>query len=599
MTIPLARPGKGKSKSETKMKIYRETKLKTKITLLSGLLALFLVGSLSAQEAGTEEQASNREAHEVKIDGSIWTAYEFKGRDVNGQPDVAGSRSQQSGFGHGRIYVNLRGQQNEGPFSGISYRVTTDIGPAASLGSGCNNTGCQRDNSYTVFLKYAYLNIPIGTNATIRIGQQHTPTVDAQAGFSMQKTWNHRYIDADGKAPWDQTGLSSSSDRGIGFIFQNDVFGAHLLLANGEGYKRNNAERAFSVFERPDETIGRLSAGESDSYGHSLYGMLSYKPTGRNRENEFVVGIPFLFRNIAGVDKSETQFLSLDFCTSTRDVLPGELPDDPLTPDQICEQTLSSPAPQFFYGSRRAKQDYAYGLEAAYTRNEANRSITLGAGYTLLNDLRSPAFRIDQGILEGTEPSELRRFDFYYKNEPDRQGDLLYVYLHGKVTDWGGFIRLMQGTHSDRNLNTRLGSSSSQSWLEQILEIDRANNRLGTVSYSEVNEMDQGKGQFQTIVAGLTYHMSERFRISLGMSYLEGRDPSGRERRTNILETIPSAPGSNETVADQLESAEVYYANPQFFRSLGYLGPGQFRANDWIGRKEIIRQVFIRSEFKF
>lgn len=149
-----------------------------------------------------------------RVDGQIWGAYEFADKKPGGEIDTS------NGFRIGRTYISVRGDVKEGKYKGWGYRITID--------SESSNT--TPNGTPAVFMKMAYIQIPIATGLYLRIGQQHVPVIDGQAGTSLQGIWGHRYLDADGKAMWEELGVSSSTDRGIGLIQKHRLFNLHLCL---------------------------------------------------------------------------------------------------------------------------------------------------------------------------------------------------------------------------------------------------------------------------------------------------------------------------------------------------------------------------------
>jgi hypothetical protein len=70
---------------------------------------------------------------------------------------------------------------------------------------------------------------------------QNNPTSTA-GKYSLENLWAHRYLDADGKAMWDQLGVTPSSDLGVGLEQETELYQIHLLFGNGEGGRRPNAQ---------------------------------------------------------------------------------------------------------------------------------------------------------------------------------------------------------------------------------------------------------------------------------------------------------------------------------------------------------------------
>ncbi|MDH5655997.1 MAG: OprO/OprP family phosphate-selective porin, partial [Spirochaetia bacterium] len=354
-----------------------------------------------------------------KVTGNIWSSYEFLDRSVNGVPDKAGS--DKAGFKVGRARVNFRGKVNKGFAKGYAYRITVDTARAAALGDGCESpTGCKEHNDYLFYIKDAYTNIPLpisfGKN-NLRIGQQHTPIVENQTQYNQVRSWGHRYLDSAGKAVWDETGLGASRDVGISLIHKNTYYSVHVMLANGEGYHKPNAEGldiSGNNVKLEDMAVGKSGA----SYGYDVYGMLVATPTGKNKDFIVNIGLPFRYHNIVGIDQSEYSRTTADFTD------------------------LNAPKYNYYRGDKRALQDITYGLEGEVVINRNDFSVTAGAGAAVKLDKAGYAFKFDDTVWFGVYPGDFQAISDHYAVEEDRYGYMNYVFLHTKFRKFGAFARL-------------------------------------------------------------------------------------------------------------------------------------------------------------
>jgi len=552
----------------------------------------------------TKEETSKPmfDNYQLSLDGIFFPRYEMKDRTPIGRDDLAGSSEQTTGFTLARTYLNLRGKVKEGELKGYSFRLTSDITPFGTMGDGCINDTCTRSNPYTMYLKYAFVNIPVlkRKDTFIRLGLQHDPTVNAQSRISLQEDgWGHRYI---ARTTWEDIGLAPSVDRGISIIHNSTFYAGHILLGNGEGPFRNNAERISTPFVDPKNGVRRLSEGVNDSYGLSLSGIFSIIPTGENAKNILSINFPFRLENVVGVSNNEVQFLAIDICGNQTALPANAIVTTFNAPSTVCEFSQSG-IPNFSYyrGTKRAKQDLSYGTEVDYTYNNKEFKFTIGAGTVLKIDRRGEAVRLSRGLLLGQNPSiSASEFTSYYQTQTDTVGNANYILAHVKWKDYGAFARHTIGTAG--NLLGQLGTRASKSWTQQVLEQDSANNIFGDLSYTDLNRLDMGKAVFKSSVLGVTYYFTPSFIISFGLSETRATDTVGRRARENVLERFPAIAGSSASgrnLSEQLESPQAFYSYTSFYNSLGYNLPGQFATNEWIGKEIIDRQVFLRAQFIF
>ncbi len=406
--------------------MYRKKTYKRAViaTTLSTILLpiLILTGqNLQAQQEKERkiDKISDLLDYEFTIEGVIFAGYEFldyQNSSKNGgrRLDSAGPADQESGFRVNRAYITLKGKAGDGPFKGWDFRITTDIAPSGEQGDGCSgdngdggdddHVSCKEDNDYNVNLKYAYLTIPLnllGKNS-LRIGQQHAPSVDGQAGVSLQKYWGQRYIS---KASWDELKLNSSTDRGLAYIHKHDYFGLHFLLGNGEGYHHNNAEN--------------IDGG--DSHALSLYGMLSAIPTGKNKNFHLSLNFPFHLSNVLLLEDQEAR--------ENRQKEMNFKADDGSTPEGYVQQDL------------KRKQAISYGAELDTQIDLGFIRPTIGLGYALktVPEAKNELYDQEQGgevVATQTVAEE--------------QGSAIYGFIHLRWGYVGAFFRLTSGTAASK-----------------------------------------------------------------------------------------------------------------------------------------------------
>ena len=247
------------------------------------LLQLLLAVTLNAQEA-KQERAKELSGLQTRIDGVLYSGLEYW--DASDPP--ANLRNQNSGFTITRAYLNFRGDAKNPLYRGWGYRFTLDFSPAANVGDGCEQDtssssqaqaapaqgSCQISNDLNAYFKYAYFFLPLGNQTEgkhqLVIGQQETPFA-----ADLQKTWGTRHV---ARSVLRQARAADSADRGIGLKSSTKNFKAHLLLGNGEGYHRNNAEPGASNASQALDLYGNLTFfGSRESQTHSLYLHLPFR----------------------------------------------------------------------------------------------------------------------------------------------------------------------------------------------------------------------------------------------------------------------------------------------------------------------------------
>ncbi len=493
-----------------------------------------------------------------KLNGVIFAGYEFIDRSSSKKID---SGVDKTGFTISRTYLNFRGDVKDGKYKGWGFRITPDIEKSTA-------------GKYTYFLKFAYINVPLarGGKTMLRLGQQQIPEVAGQAGVDFTALWGHRYL---AKTSINQLGLSDTADRGLAFIHKSDYFGIHALLSNGEGYKTSDAQGVGSTSD-----LDTLSAGTGNSYGYDFHGLVSLIPTGKSRTIN--VSINYMIREqniraaykkhqIIGSDRSEYTYDSLDV-------------SDP-----------ANPTYSIIRGQSRAQRDRFHGVEIDARLTVPLLTLTVGGGIVSYTDRRGTVYKIDETVINGVNPADIATISSHMKVEEDRKGAADYIFAHVKIWKIGLVGRYMYGT-SGSSLTGRVAGVSHKPWLNTMINADATDGVYGNLSYSEALNAVQGRGRFQNILLGVTYHANSRFRVTLGMTRLTGRDPQGRSYQENRLENITD--GAGTSVADQLEDPTTG-ANALMKGIVGYGANDTFRLNDFIGKETKIQETFLRAQYLF
>jgi hypothetical protein len=360
--------------------------------------------------------------------------------------------------------------------------------------------------------------------------------------------------------------MSSSADQGLAFVHSSDYLGLHLLLGNGEGFHKVNAQDIRS------QSRSDLEKGAGDSYGLHLYGMLSFIPTGKNKTINWSINFPFRLHNIYGIEASEVRYVTADLSAApgTYEILYRE-------------------------GDARAKRDIDYGVETDVKLDLGEFEFTLGAGTVARIDRRGRV--TDRTYLpDGT--GALRE-TITTTESRDASGFANYVFAHFRWRYFGAFGRVIYGTSSD-SLSQKFSPVDKTPWMIQALKLDAADNVYGNLTLSSAdNGIDHGEGRYYSVIYGLTFFPSARasfFRVSVGVSELWGWDKTGRAYRTNVFERYDGAgvgTANTDTVASQLEG------NATLKGALGLTAADTLVLNDYVGSEIETRQIFVRTQFDF
>lgn len=572
------------------MSLNKSKSFRTTAAIVTAASMLFGVSSLSAyEEKWNDKKAGDpveKDGEKVpnslfRVDGEIWGAYEMADKKPSGEIDTS------NGFRVGRTYVNIRGDVKEGEMKGWGYRITLDsaTGEARETSSVSTSTTCndhQFDNTAPnpaevlthscssassvsktgapgIFLKYAYIQAPIAKGTFLRIGQQHIPTVDGQAGTSLQSIWGHRYLDDDGKAMWEELGVNSSTDLGVALIHQNKMFNIHLLLANGESYKSSGNGNGLS--SKGQTSLSTVAAGDSKSYGLDLYGMISLTPLAKDEKDKglLTIAFPFRFQNVIGVQRKEY---------------------DNVTAFDPAAGTFTA-----ISGQKKALQDYAYGTEVDLHFKTDIMKLTVGGGTVIKIDRRADAILFSDTLsaLDLTDSADLDTFyTTNYARAADSRGQANYMFAHATFGKFGLVARYSTGTGANAiTPDEKIGVANGVSTAERLLidDIKAGNGIDGNLSTTVLRNYDQGRARFTKTLFGVTYSPNARFSATMGVSHITGQAGSGDSYKANKLQSI------NTYTGDRLATV----AAPNTIVT----------DNDLLGEKNYDRQTFIRMVYKY
>lgn len=490
-----------------------------------------------------------------KIEGTLWAAYERTDHNPAGIPDD-NSTGKYTGFRFGRTYLTARGDVKEGEHKGWGFRVTLDSDPKTTK---------------TTFLKFAYVTAPLPLKGlSLRIGQQHTPSTDAQSGRSAESFWGHRYLDEDGRTPWDEFRLASSTDLGVSLLYKQKYFHGQVLLANGEGFSKTNAQ---SISTSPSA----IASGSGDSHGLDLYGNMAIMPLGSDGPLILAISFPFRLHNVVGVERDEYER------TSSMDLTTGAF--------------------EYVKGERRAKQDVSYGTEVDLEFKSGAFRFTVGGGAAVRIDRRSNVLIIDEniGTLDlNTAAGAQSFFGNNYIRAADSKGLARYVFGHVRY-GWIGFVgRYAVGTGSG-SLNDTLGTSNGVSAEERQFLDDLGDDGIanGSLTLADLRSLDRGQAQFHKIVLAVEFFPNERFRVAVGFSQITAIGNNGEEIRTTALDRLP------DEVLDGTGTYESGYT-PNYLANQIALSNGAdaitaaaVKDTDLFGKQDRRRQIFIRTQYMF
>jgi hypothetical protein len=526
--------------------------MKTKLLYLS-----LFVGLISSALWGyeTEWQDNKLGPSTFKLHGYYWFGYE----NIDAQKGIVDSGSKQ-GFTMGRVYVRMDGNVKEGDFKGWKYHITLETNPTA----GTNQS---------TYIKYAYFSIPVGLGFNVIGGMQNNPTSTA-GKYSLENLWAHRYLDADGKAMWDQLGVAPSSDLGVGLEQETELYQIYLQFGNGEGGRRPNAATLSNT------SLSDLAKGAGDSYGYHLYGKFSLSPLGTKEDlpTRVFLNVPFVLRNIYGIQRAEYEYVEkLDFTKSQFTVLKG----DPT-----------------------AKRDYAYGLEADVLLNLNDIKIGIGAGQIIDKDIRRSAIKVDEKLL--TTPITIGNFyKDYYQPAKDSIGVANYVFLWAQYQKFGIVFRHYINT-DNATISDKMNYAEGLSVAEQLVIQDAKDNGvLGDLSPENAlqlirsGKVDAGKSKMKTYLLALEYYANKSFKMAVGIKQATTTKKDGSPYKITPFQA------SNVKVETRDPNTSAYisgYRNnsySNFVASQLGLPANSLTDTDVIGTNRVDRQIFFRSQFTY
>lgn len=549
--------------------------MKTNTLHRATVTALFLILPLAGLFADGESKVK------LQMSTELWPGYEFLDRQPTG-PDASGSGSEDTGFSVRRAYLTLKGRHYNGSEKGIGFRITADL--EQNPPDSCSGSSCKSDNPYYFIFKYAYVDLPVTEWFSLRLGQQHMPVIDGQAGVSLQKMWDHRYIE---KTPWEDYGVvPASTDRGISAIFDTDYLSFHVLLSNGEGYKANNAQARLRGMTTPSTVLSKLSSGADASYGLNLSGMLSISPLGKKGTHQVHISTPFYVQNVAGLSGQETSIAAFDACSDSVTLIPTAE-----ATGTTCTNILTTLKPAIYKGHERALRDYATGAEVDYKYSGSGFEFTVGTGYIRKVDQRATAYRIRPDVtLTGTFTDLAKN----YTTQEDQIGEAAYAFLHGRYRYFGAFVRFGTGT-GNGTASSSLSTSDRRDYWRQMVALDAKDNQFGNLTYSDALAVDFSRARFKQWIFGTTLFASDDFRVSLGYIQTTATDTQGGTAKVSLLDAYTLPGGSS--VSSTLSSSSAYSQIPAFYQALGYTSSSGFKASDYGGRRDIEKQIFIRAQF--
>lgn len=567
------------------LKNFKGSPLSGGAMVLASTVSMVLgISSLSAYEGDWTDKKLDPKATEpnslFKVDGQLWGSYEFADKKPDRTLDY-------NGFTLGRATVNVQGQGKSGDADGWGYRLLLDS--STSNGGVAYPNGA---NPPTPYLKYAYFQAPVAKGTFFRVGFQQVPTVDGQAGSSLESSWGHRYLDGDGKAMWEELGVNSSADAGLGFVTKQDWFGLHLLLANGEGYTSAygaNAKATAAIgstgYVDPAAIVSTATSanrygaaktigqGNAASYGLDLYGMFSLTPMKAEKDSgmDLSINFPFRLQNVYGVRGQEYQnVVDLDF-------------------------NPASPKFSLIQGSASAKKDRSVGIEIdAKAKFSSDSSISFGVGGVRKTDVQANAYVLDETV--GAMSLQNYLANGYYYQGSTAVGNAKYVFVHGRSGKYGFVTRFSTGTgsctgYSTCTMSERLGTAIGNP-LSNEFDLNNVSLSSGAPSNAAIKSIvqaDRGQSQFRKITAALTFMPNERMSVAAGIHITSMTDNQGKNAMAYGMSNQIATAGQSPLAAAGSSNASLNTAIAQGFLT---------DANT-LGTKNYDRQTFVRMEYKY
>ena len=593
--------------------------------LAGGVILLFAsMSTVSAYEADWNNKKLKGEDpnSEFSIGGQLFIGYDFVDRQTNGQLDVPTDRGSSLGQGTGfdiqRVYLVVKGKVKSGPAAGWDYNVTLDGGyhEAEWIDTKCTITNkatgkdsttdtCaisgQPKNDIGVFVKNAYVTAPLKFmpgKSGVRLGMQDLPTDNGESGVKSTSMWGHRYLADAGKPHLAEVGLSPAVDMGASVFHRTDMYGVHLMLANGDGYHKANAQGLASL-NKPQTLSTLAQNSQTAGYGLDLYGNVSIIPTGKDKKNHFSVSLPFRIYNAYGIKKEEYQTWSYDSTLNAN-----------TNPDGFNFQT----------GTAGALKDKWYGYEAVYQNKSDALEFTLGYGSQTLYDRGGEAtsfagVQAVDGVPLGNFNAEAATVGLYggcgSKTGNARcvasnnKGDVTYWYAHAKMQKVGAFIRVFDGSNNGTG-NTVKAPNNGTSQMAKLLVADAATAFTpGGKGFSDGFTVSQymasldTKGRFLTTEYGVEYFANAMFRIALGTKYSTYTAKNGETLKTSAAAGLYNNAGTT-TVEAQLRDMK----NPRVYEYWAGVDAATYKANGTVpaddynrmfGKEQKDQQTWIRA----
>ena len=221
-----------------------------------------------------EEIKKLRKLVELKIGGKAYLHYDYT---VN---SPVSDKNDYGEFKVTRAYLDIKKYFDR---KGENYfRTTVDVYKDS-------------DGSYTVRLKYAYLNWRINKFLATEVGLAHRPWID----WEEHHGWLHRDVDKTFIEDRDGAHLINSADVGIALKGKVNRWGYMFGIYNGEGYHGAENDQHFgkSVEGRVDYTLGQLTTALHVAYidNQNEADRLIVQPWVGFKNEKFLVAVQYIY----------------------------------------------------------------------------------------------------------------------------------------------------------------------------------------------------------------------------------------------------------------------------------------------------------------
>ena len=168
-------------------------------------------------------------SEKLTIEGLGYIRYWYEIQDGNGETEGE-SEPRKNSFELWRFYAGLKSTLS----SWLRLRFTIDVGPEKEQTTSENQGHThkvQGENSYQLFVKYAWIDFMIAQGLNIRAGILEFPLHEF-----IDNLWGYRFV---AKNAGEENGLWSSADLGayLGFEIPDGIGSLKVGVANGAGYK--------------------------------------------------------------------------------------------------------------------------------------------------------------------------------------------------------------------------------------------------------------------------------------------------------------------------------------------------------------------------